>query len=430
LYWGVFLLLAQGLHALLTQPRRALCMAAPALLIALGFAPWLPFVLYSLSGESNYAVSAEGYYLAFSLNRDGLAALIFQLFGTPEAVYLGLAGAGLALSAKEARLFVGAWLALPLLITGGMTAGGFGILSGRPLVALVPAVGLLLGRTLVGLPLRYLSLFVLLFLAHNLTTRGFPIEARGRWWQVAELMSAYNAPQDGLVLEVHDFSAYAIQHHLRIAGVANAGLVRTQQIRKGWVGESAHDQNAAISVFEGFWFIQSLPDLGARPYPPDLGYIQTAPVITIEEAPHIPREQLTTLTRYDRPPQGPPLVRFGESLALYRARTFATAEGITVQLLWGAEETPPVDYSISVFALSAEGGLLAQHDSYPLDGLSPTSTWTAGAFYLDAHSLDLQEAPRLGLRVYTWWDGAILPPTPCPVSVPSCDFFPLEKPAP
>ena len=88
----------------------------------------------------------------------------------------------------------------------------------------------------------------------------------------------------------------------------------------------------------------------------------------------------------------------------------------SIQLWWHADTPPPVDYSVSVFLLDESGQLRAQHDGSPANGSAPTSQWTPDRFVFDGHSLALPGslAPgtyTVGVKLYTWWDGAVLPTT-------------------
>ncbi|MDX1522355.1 MAG: hypothetical protein R3264_12070, partial [Anaerolineae bacterium] len=64
----------------------------------------------------------------------------------------------------------------------------------------------------------------------------------------------------------------------------------------------------------------------------------------------------------------------------------------TVTLYWHALASLTEDYTISVRARSAGGDLLAQKDSWPVDGLLPTSLWRQGDYVADTYTLTLAEA--------------------------------------
>ncbi len=88
--------------------------------------------------------------------------------------------------------------------------------------------------------------------------------------------------------------------------------------------------------------------------------------------------------------------------------------------MWQALGHIPNDYTVTTFLLK-DGVLVGQHDSYPLNGLNPTTLWDAGAWYYDSHAISIENLPageyQLGIGVYTWWDVKNLPITPCFVDV-------------
>lgn len=110
--------------------------------------------------------------------------------------------------------------------------------------------------------------------------------------------------------------------------------------------------------------------------------------------------------RYDRLTEER-LAIFGETIALIKARVHGEIEAgntISVNLWWTAKETPPVDYSISLFLMDEHGQIVTQKDTPPI---SPTSTWQTSIIYYDQHELEIPKniPPNkyiLGVRVY-WY---------------------------
>ncbi|MBX3057015.1 MAG: glycosyltransferase family 39 protein [Anaerolineae bacterium] len=71
-------------------------------------------------------------------------------------------------------------------------------------------------------------------------------------------------------------------------------------------------------------------------------------------------------------------------------------------LQWEAVAEIPRDYTVFVHLLTADGALLAQHDSAPLWGTRPTTTWQPGEMLLDRHVLALPtDAPPTAVRLLT-----------------------------
>ncbi len=59
-------------------------------------------------------------------------------------------------------------------------------------------------------------------------------------------------------------------------------------------------------------------------------------------------------------------------------------------------------------------GRVINHDSYPANGDAPMTSWQPGAVVFDPHTLSLpDDLPpgeyELRVKLYTWWDGVILP---------------------
>jgi hypothetical protein len=58
--------------------------------------------------------------------------------------------------------------------------------------------------------------------------------------------------------------------------------------------------------------------------------------------------------------------------------------------------------------MAENGTLVSQHDSYPMDGDSPTLDWETNRQYFDSHVLPLGNVPpgsyQVGLQVYTFTD--------------------------
>lgn len=76
---------------------------------------------------------------------------------------------------------------------------------------------------------------------------------------------------------------------------------------------------------------------------------------------------------------------FAESFELAASTVETGDEGPVVTLWWAATAAPPADYTIFVHLLDAAGNLVAQADSPPNDGLSPTRIWRAGDVIVDTH---------------------------------------------
>ncbi len=81
---------------------------------------------------------------------------------------------------------------------------------------------------------------------------------------------------------------------------------------------------------------------------------------------------------------------FGPDVVLRDAQTTQAGTGrLAVALAWEAARQLPQNYAVSVRLLDSAGTVLAQHDSQPNYGFSPTALWAPGEPVLDRHYLDL-----------------------------------------
>jgi hypothetical protein len=85
-------------------------------------------------------------------------------------------------------------------------------------------------------------------------------------------------------------------------------------------------------------------------------------------------------------------IGFGEQLRLagYRVSNQEYPDSdISVVLYWHGLAPMSTDYVVSVRLVAADGTWLAQNDSWPANGLLPTSQWRQGDYVRDEHILTL-----------------------------------------
>ncbi len=81
---------------------------------------------------------------------------------------------------------------------------------------------------------------------------------------------------------------------------------------------------------------------------------------------------------------------FGDGVLLRDAQAVQTEPGrLAVALAWEPLRQLPQNYAVSVRLLDSAGTVVAQHDSQPNYGFSPTALWAPGEFVLDRHYVDL-----------------------------------------
>jgi hypothetical protein len=73
---------------------------------------------------------------------------------------------------------------------------------------------------------------------------------------------------------------------------------------------------------------------------------------------------------------------------------FQPSSAPTLILYWHALTPLSVNYTISVRARAIGDRLLAQQDSWPINGLLPTTLWRQGDYVTDVHTLEIPSAER------------------------------------
>lgn len=92
--------------------------------------------------------------------------------------------------------------------------------------------------------------------------------------------------------------------------------------------------------------------------------------------------------------------RGGILLEETRFTSQVAAEGeFGVSMTWRAEAQLAGDYKVFVHLYDKEGRLIAQHDSFPVNDLRPTSSWQVGERIIDQHGIVLPEDAPTTLRL-------------------------------
>ncbi len=132
------------------------------------------------------------------------------------------------------------------------------------------------------------------------------------------------------------------------------------------------------------------------PSPEIVRYFEALPpekVITLQGVDYAKIYPGPKLILPDIPPEAPPAnIGLGNTLRLagYQLPNLQPlTSNPSLTLYWHALAPLPVNYTISVRAKAADGRLLAQQDSWPVDGLLPTSQWRQGDYVTDIHSLEI-----------------------------------------
>lgn len=444
-YYCYMVNLAILVHAALTLRDRTARRHFLALngLILLAFAPWLPVVVHQFV---NTPVDSEVLTIhGMPLNRETLDYLASESFGKPVALYglLLIVGAWGPLSDRlpgvlgripRQRRLSGAllallWFALPLLITVSLHSR-YPLLTDRNISVIMPAIALLVGAGLTAFEPLGATFVAALILANGLLVTSSYFDKPPWREMAADIGARYPGGGEPVLLDVEGAHA-ALWYHLSLELPVDMDrilnllppeaegtdlAVSLYDLRKRYDGDFIPRLQRILAETDGLW-LAYWGDVAKKHDVFDAlalaGFERTATL------PYKHHSYPIYAYRYDRADSfGAPLVTFGTDapIALRRAvwpQTARPGQRIHTLLWWSAETPPPTDYTVSVFLLDSAGILRAQHDGFPADGARPTSTWAASEVVFDAHTLRLPKnlAPgtyTLGVKLYTWWDGAIL----------------------
>jgi 4-amino-4-deoxy-L-arabinose transferase-like glycosyltransferase len=120
-------------------------------------------------------------------------------------------------------------------------------------------------------------------------------------------------------------------------------------------------------------------------------------VITIQNVTYAQIYPGPKLILTDIPPEATPL-----NIGLDKLIRLAgyNIENQKLTLYWHALAPLTTNYTVSIRARAAAGRLLAQHDSWPVNRLLPTSQWRQGDYVRDTYDLDIAPADRAQLHAF------------------------------
>ncbi len=431
-YWGGLLLAGLGIHALMMtwrHNRRWWGMLFPFIGIGLLFLPWLPALYNQITLER-----PGGLPHALENSRQVYSVLIYQLVGIPELFWVILAAVG-AMGAFSTRRYSPShqsvipllWAVLPPALSITINTV-YPTLSFRSLAVVVPGVILLAAHGLAQFRAREQVVMVLFAVLYALsTTSAGPID-RPDWPVITDYAAAHSTADDVILLEndTDEFStAYYLDQHPVPVDYAHSEAVRIHEPESytAFLDETLANHQGVWVLKLGWPPLSDIrPELAAR------GFIESAP----ERDYGIYNDRPILLWRLDRIPQGEPITRFGDLLTLHRGDFRASADAVTVNMLWSAQAVPERDYTVSVFlrGTADSGGTFRNVDSRPLEGESSTLTWTPEGFYFDSKIIPTTDLPagdyQVGVQVYSFTDESFteienLPAQPCDDD-PECRF--------
>ncbi len=316
-------------------------------------------------------------------------------------------------------VFLALWVLLPIIFIVVIN-DRFPILTTRNFLIVTPALAILIGHGLLNLDRTARTIILAVLVAVSLTTLD-AYHIKPPWREVSQMWLTYREADDPLLMDiwVDDFALrYHIGQDLK-ADPAELPLVSLPGWREGYRENFFAYLHAYLEDKNAFWLIYwGKNEDGLLEFLPERGFMRVAELTAMHY------DNIIYLWRYERPPQAW-LATFGDLFALERAAIDRQADQVRVTLLWQALKAPTLDYSVSVFLLSSDGRLIAQHDGVPLDGHAPTSAWQTGDLRLDSHRITLPpDLPSdeyiLGVKVYWYAD-------PTPLSVEGAEYFVLGR---
>ncbi len=102
--------------------------------------------------------------------------------------------------------------------------------------------------------------------------------------------------------------------------------------------------------------------------------------------------------------------KLGDTIQLSGYTLTPAADGLHLDLFWQATAAPDFDYTVFVHVVNANGEIVAQSDSQPLNGQYPTSIWSPGEIVVDERFIRLVPGThQTFVGLYRWDTGERLP---------------------
>ncbi|MHB8628497.1 MAG: glycosyltransferase family 39 protein [Aggregatilineales bacterium] len=423
LYLGAFMLIIHagiGLIAWRGTSRQKFALIGGWILAAILYLPWLG----ALVGQVRIlSTGIDG----FPTTPGGTLAVIQALFGVQFALTGGAYLIGVwRIGTQPAQSM--RWLAqativwcsaglLALMMLGNLRIG---LLSARTLVFLTPFLALIAGYGLSLIP-RPANRVLMAALSGSLIVAPGVIQPRLDYPAAAKAVAADYSPGDLIVLETGwDDNAFRYELMLALGDSAMPQIIRTLP----WVDNRDPNRpvlpqiEPLIRVNQRVWVVNWLQPSQAIPFLDGGGdgFVRALSHQTDvgKQYAQLYADRTVQAVLFEHPRTGQ-IAQFGSTFALHDAlipTQIAPGEALHIDLWWSALQTPPRDYSVSVFILDSSGVVRAQQDQPPGD--QPTSQWTANTLKFDRHTLTLPaNLPpgkyQIGADVYWYGDRERLP---------------------
>ncbi|MDX1991683.1 MAG: glycosyltransferase family 39 protein [bacterium] len=409
LYWGGFILLALGVHALITRRNSFLRFVLVNAAIALLFVPWLPQLIAMLQR------TPDGLNHTLVPSSDGYAILAFQLLGLPQVFWSILAFIGIfsLTDGKNRWRLTPQTLLLALIVLGTIGLSviinlGYQSLSYRSLSLIVPALIVLIAHALASFRPYEGAVVSIIAVSLSLSMTASESPARVESFpEIAQFLGQHRTAADLIVSDMQ-WESYQLAYNLNRLKEPLPSFLAEFELRQFSPEDATFRTylNSTLADYRGLWIValdNYSTDDRSRRY--DLSSLLTAE--GFQPTAHLTWQDAflsVRLRRYDRLTSGSPLVQYASGMNLLHSEIVQQADGVTVNLWWQSQTAITRDYIVSAFLLDEAGGLVVQHDSPPLNGYAPTSTWTAGSITFDSHFLPLDAIPtgryEVGFQVY------------------------------
>ncbi|MEZ4669703.1 MAG: hypothetical protein R3E39_17500 [Anaerolineae bacterium] len=426
-YQGAFIMLFEGLHALMVLRGRRLWAAVGWLALAgVLFLPW--FIGYGIGQFDN----EQGVNSTLPSTWDTFVELVYKFLGRQWPLMLGLMLVGvvrllhpLTPSPQAERgtmrrwlpdslgLFLVLWIALTLIISF-VANEWFSILSPRRVMLISPAIALLVARGLArfNFSTRWFLVAVLVVYGAATVDDYYP---KVPWDKVGADMARYAQPGQMVLMEIYydDTVMYYYSDQLMPPGTMTKSLRMWRQFEASTYPNGVID---LLNQYDTVWLVHWSKDLSAFEYLKQTGHVQTVLMTTYWGT------DALNVYRFDRLP-AEPVATFSNGMTL---RQFAIhPDTLRVDAWWSADASLDKDYSVSVFLLDESGQLVAQRDDFPFVNQRPTTGWQPGEVVYDPH--ELQPSPpsplpqgegwslapgtyTVAVQLYTYYDGVKYPP--------------------
>lgn len=406
-YLGGFVLICQALHLIITvRPLKRLWWVFVHFgAVCATFLPWLPIVIR----QNQVRWETPLYYLnalpnnhqTYVMVRDALVGKQYGL--TLALLVLGLVWISYPHNQTRVRwqplsptLFTLGWLASYILMTAYLNERNQ-FLTIRNFIVVTPAIALLVGHGLANLQTSVRAFMVSVICVVALTSVDTR-QLKPPWREVVQTVTDYHNPDEPILMDiwVGDFPArYYIQRQM---GDSTPWFSIRESLDE--YGEGIYGRLFEyLAGRDAFWLIYWKSDPVDQSFYSGVfresGFQRTAAIPTTHAGDQI------YAYRFDQIPDTP-LARFGDWFILHKATLRYHNNTAVIQLIWGVTERPPLDYSVSVFALDTNGNLLTNQDDSRLIRLNPTSTWEPGQLIFDERQLAVTEvqAAEIGVKVY------------------------------